>query len=92
MRNVTARTVLLSGGSTLVLAATIGPVLAEQAHTRAHTEITKSAHYARHWQLHRTYAASRERVRSPGYARVTIDVSILGLGPATKPTCYLIVS
>ena len=70
MRNVTARTVLLSVVSTLVLAATIGPVLAEQAHTRAHTEITKSAHYARHWQLHRTYAASRERVRSPRYARV----------------------
>jgi hypothetical protein len=65
MRNVTARTVLLSVVSTLVLAAAIGPVLAEQAHTRAHAE-----YYARHWQLHRTYAASRERVRSPRYARV----------------------
>jgi hypothetical protein len=71
MRNIKARTVLLSVGmSTLVLAAAIGSALAKQAHTRAHAEITKSTHCARHWKRHRIYAASRERVTSPRYARV----------------------
>ena len=62
MRNVTARTVLLSVVST---------------GTGSYTG------------LMRLRASESDR---PDTRAFTIDVSILGLGPATKPTCYLIVS
>src|SRR5262245_60930796 len=79
MRKIAARTLLLLiGTSALALMAAVGPAYAKKGSSRAHGEITQSAHYsyARDWKRrHKAYRISRRRVRPQGYARVYIPRS-----------------